>query len=75
MNLDEIRDKAVITVTEAAELLGLDLRTVRHGCASGQIPSIKVGRRILIPVPRLLAMLEAEKENPLATAFKRLKRL
>jgi len=58
VNLDEIRDKAVITVTQAAELLGLDERTVRHGCASGQIPSIKVGRRILIPVPRLLAMLE-----------------
>jgi excisionase family DNA binding protein len=60
VDLDDIRGKAVITVTEAAELLSLDPRSVRRGIQEGNLPGIKVGRRILIPVPKLLAMLETD---------------
>jgi excisionase family DNA binding protein len=58
VNVDDIRGKATITVAEAAELLGLDQRSVRNGCLSGEIPSVKIGRRTLIPVPKLLAMID-----------------
>lgn len=63
MNLDDIRGKAVITVTEASELLGLDTRSVRRGVELGDLPGIKVGRRILVPVPRLLALIEGDDDT------------
>ncbi len=40
---------AVLTVTEAAELLRLARNTVYAAAARGEIPSVRVGRRLLIP--------------------------
>jgi excisionase family DNA binding protein len=61
MTLDELRasTSAVLTVADTAELLDVDPRTVLRGCDAGQLPSIKVGRRVLIVRERLLAMLDA----------------
>ncbi len=69
MNLDQLRlsPAAVITITAVAGLLEVDERTVRRGCASGQIPSITVGRRVLVVREKLLAMLTVpggQKESP-----------
>jgi excisionase family DNA binding protein len=62
MTLDELRHskKAVITRSEAAELLHCDARTVSRGIANNTIPSIKLGRRVFIPVPAFLAILGVE---------------
>jgi excisionase family DNA binding protein len=49
---------ATITRAEAAELLGVDQRTITRAVADGQIPSLQVGRRVLIPRIPLLARLE-----------------
>lgn len=59
MNLDELRTttRAVITVTETAALLEVDERTVHRGIDDGGIPAVRVGRRVLIPVQRLLPLL------------------
>jgi excisionase family DNA binding protein len=38
------------TPAEVADALGVDARTVRRAAADGQIPSIRAGVRILIPV-------------------------
>lgn len=62
MNLDDIRGKAVINVTDTARLLCLDERSVRRAIQDGDLPGIKVGRRILVPVPRLLALIEGSDE-------------
>jgi excisionase family DNA binding protein len=46
------------TVDEAAALLGLSRNLAYAGVASGEIPSVKIGRRILVPrlaLERLLA--------------------
>jgi hypothetical protein len=55
MNLDDLRatKDAAWTVTKVATLLHLDERTVRRACETEQIPSIKVGVRILIPTEYL----------------------
>ena len=58
IGIEDIRDRAVITVTEAAELLELDERTVRRGLEDGNLPGVRVGRRWVVPVPRLLRLLE-----------------
>ena len=62
MTIDEMRmsTAAVVTITAVAGLLQVDERTVRRGCASGQIPSITVGRRVLVVREKLLAMLTAQ---------------
>lgn len=62
MSLEELRltNKAVITRTEAADLLGCDVRTVSRGIASNAIPSLKLGRRVFIPVKAFLTILGIE---------------
>ena len=49
--------RATLTVAEVAELLEVDVRTVSRAARDGQLPSIEVGRRILIPREPLLALL------------------
>jgi len=46
-----------LTVEQTAELLGISRGLAYEGVRVGDIPSIKVGRRILIPRARLLEML------------------
>jgi hypothetical protein len=55
MTLDDLHatKDAAWNVTKVADLFHLDPRTVRRSCETGQIPSIKVGVRILIPTAYL----------------------
>jgi len=54
---------AVLSVTQVhrilADLEGAapDERTIRRACAAGQIPSVRVGKRLLIPRVPFLALL------------------
>ncbi len=48
---------ATMTVEEAGELLGLSRSSAYRGAARGEIPTIRVGRRLLVPTAKLLAML------------------
>jgi len=50
-------DKAVLTVNETAQLLGLSRNSAYQGIIRGEIPSIKVGKRILVPKVALEQML------------------
>jgi excisionase family DNA binding protein len=51
-------ESLVLTVEEAKPLLhGMGKNQIYAGIARGEIPSIKIGRRILIPRARLLAMI------------------
>lgn len=46
-----------ITVEQAGDLLGLPVRTTYRAAARGEIPSIRIGRRLLVPTMRLLDLL------------------
>lgn len=64
MTLDDLRGRLFVSVPEAAaEVFGLDERTVRRAIADGQVPGVKVGNKTLIPVPKLLAMLGAQYQD------------
>lgn len=52
-------DAAVLTSTEVAELFGVDPRTISSAIANGELPSVRIGRRVFIPREPLLAMLSA----------------
>jgi len=66
-------DKLVLSVKEAAEILGVHENTLRKRIADGSIPSRKLGNRVLIPVSALRAWLEADDadKNPGLGAGKR----
>lgn len=55
--LDDLEQRAVITVEEAARLLGLGRSAAYEAARRGQIPTRRLGRRVLVPVPALLEWL------------------
>jgi excisionase family DNA binding protein len=48
---------ATISVEHAAKLLGVSRSAAYRAAASGQLPTIAFGRRLLVPTSRLLEML------------------
>jgi excisionase family DNA binding protein len=53
--------RVTITVGEAAEMLGIS-RTSAYLCARRrEIPTVRLGRRVLVPLVRFMAMLEADR--------------
>lgn len=46
-----------MTVEEAAELLGLSRSSAYRAAACGELPTLRFGRRIVVPTARLLALL------------------
>ncbi|MEX1253320.1 MAG: helix-turn-helix domain-containing protein [Dehalococcoidia bacterium] len=53
-------ESPVLTVEEAATLLRLSRGSAYEGVRTGAIPSIRVGRRVLIPKARLDALLAGQ---------------
>ena len=47
-----------ITKKEAAAALGVDPRTLTSGIEAGNIPAIKLGRRVVIPREKFLKLFE-----------------
>jgi excisionase family DNA binding protein len=68
MTLEELRQStaATVTIADTSSVLGVDPRTVSHAIANGELPAIKVGRRILIVRERLVAMLTVESTDEVA---------
>ena len=56
-------EKIILSVTETAYLLGLSRNSTYQGIQSGAIPSIRVGKRILVPKAALERMLECGGTN------------
>ena len=57
------QDRRTISVEEAGRLLGLSRASSYQAAASGELPTIKIGRRLLVPKAMIRKMLgEAEAE-------------
>ena len=52
-----------ISVAHAARLLGVSRSAAYRAAASGQLPTITFGRRLLVPTSRLLEMLGLQVEE------------
>ena len=57
MTLEVAELPPTISVEHAAKLLGLSRSAAYRAAASGQLPTIAFGRRLLVPTSRLLEML------------------
>jgi len=60
-NQDNISNSLVLTPIETAKLLRIGKGTVYEQIRLGIIPSIRMGRRILVPKDALMRMLEIVK--------------
>jgi excisionase family DNA binding protein len=62
-------EKLTLTVPEAARLIGISRMTAYVAVREGTIPSIRIGRRVLVPraaLDRLLAAASAVRDGPSA---------
>jgi excisionase family DNA binding protein len=57
MTLEVAELPPTISVEHAAKLLGVSRSAAYRAAASGQLPTISFGRRLLVPTSRLLEML------------------
>jgi excisionase family DNA binding protein len=57
--LEELAGKATITVEQAAKLLGLGRTAAYDAARRGELPTRRLGRRLIVPVPALLDWLGA----------------
>jgi excisionase family DNA binding protein len=55
-------ERPTLSVAETADLLGISRWLVQQAAHDGSLPSVRVGRRILIPRSRLLAWLDGQKD-------------
>jgi excisionase family DNA binding protein len=60
LRFDDLPD--VLTAVEAAGVLRLGRNTIYECLRAGTIPSVKVGRRLLIPKAALIKLLEEEQK-------------
>jgi excisionase family DNA binding protein len=70
VDMDELRisRSAVVTVAQAASVFGVDVRTVSRAIENGELPSVRLGRRVLIPRLPLLAVLGVKVEGSVMEA-------
>lgn len=54
---------ATLTVEQAAEVLGISRRSAYRAVERGELPTLRLGRRLLVPTARLLALLGVEQET------------
>jgi excisionase family DNA binding protein len=57
-----LADRLALTISEAAESIGVSERTVRSLVARREIPHVRVGRRVLIPCDELRVWLAGRAE-------------
>jgi excisionase family DNA binding protein len=61
--LGPLAGRAACTVEEVAELLGVARATAYEAVHAGTVPSLRIGRRVVVPVPALAAVLLGVSEN------------
>ncbi len=57
--LEDIESRVTLTVDEVAQLLGMGRTAAYEAARRGEIPSRRLGRRVVVPVPALLDWLGA----------------
>jgi excisionase family DNA binding protein len=58
-SLDQLAGKATITIEQTAHVLGLGRTAAYDAARRGELPTRRLGRRLLVPVPALLEWLGA----------------
>jgi excisionase family DNA binding protein len=57
LTLDDIRNRATISIPEAAQVLGIGRDAAYAAAVRGEIPVLSLGRALRVPVPKLLRLI------------------
>lgn len=60
-------ERLTVTVTQAAVMLGISRTSAYERVRRGEIPTVRLGRRLLVPKARLLAMLDGDSADSATT--------
>ena len=60
LTVEDVRPLATLNVHETADLLGTSEDAIYDSIRAGRLPSLRLGRKVLVPVAPLLAMLGQE---------------
>jgi excisionase family DNA binding protein len=63
MQLSDLEGRATCTIEEAAQVLRISRGLAYESARTGALPVLALGRRRLVPVPRLLALLGAQEDE------------
>lgn len=68
MTVEELLDgsRLTISVPETAALLGVSRNSAYEAARRGEIPVLEIGRRLVVPVARLLDLLGIEQATAVA---------
>lgn len=66
LTLDDLSNggRSVLTIEETAEALNLKRTATYEAVRRGQLPSLRLGRRLFVPVPALMRLLNGESIEP-----------
>jgi excisionase family DNA binding protein len=59
----DINQPLTLTVEQTAKLLGIGRSTAYELVRTGDIPSLRLGRRIVVPVARLRALMQPDRDT------------
>lgn len=57
------QERLTYSITEVAEMLGISRSMAYEGVHRGEIPAVRIGRRVLVPRDRLAELLEVETDH------------
>jgi excisionase family DNA binding protein len=57
---DTSKERATLSISEAAKLLGIGRNQAYQAAHRGEIPTLKIGSRLLVPRAALAKMLHSE---------------
>ncbi|MBK7610835.1 MAG: helix-turn-helix domain-containing protein [Actinomycetales bacterium] len=57
LSVDDVRGRATLSIPEAARLMSVGRNQMYAAAAAGTIPTLRIGKRLLVPTAPLLAML------------------
>lgn len=60
LTIEALRGRHTCSIDEAGELLGIGRSTAYAAARAGDIPTLHLGRRLLVPTAKLLVMLGVE---------------
>ncbi len=59
-------DRKTYSVTEAGKILGIGRSAAYEAARRGELPVVRIGRRLLVPIRALERMLETAGHSPIA---------
>ncbi len=61
---EQERQSRVVSVREAAKILGIGRDSAYAAVHKGELPTIRIGRRLLVPIDALERMLQGQVNSP-----------